>query len=127
LQIELGGYRVVPYKSGECWQVEKWDEGGQVIATGRYKGQKLQPGWKKVEFYPATLERALRYIAEHVLRSEPRLSKGLAELADQLEKVHNDLRESLRAATCDSCDKASRSLLTREPNTSGYHVHLEVD
>lgn len=113
MRIEIGGYGIVPYKSGECWQIERYDEGGAVIRSGRHKGKTVQPGWKKIDFYPGSLERSVEYIAEHVLRRTPALACDLGELRDEITEMKASLLCAIVPACCESCTKGTSALLAR--------------
>ena len=83
--IEIGNYRISPYRGDTCWTVQ---EKGEEDAKGE---------WKEARYFPATLSAALDRIRELSQKSSPETVKDIDKFRKVLkeldEKIYNKLDE----------------------------------
>lgn len=81
MNIEVGGYRVAPYKGLHCWQVQKRNKKGE---------------WEGLECYTATVEHALELTVERILKESKGVSGTLEEQIGAAVDAIKNAKEQLK-------------------------------
>ena len=85
MEIRLGNWRVVPYSSGPCWQLQK----------RAAEGSKEE--WLKPSHYPGTLHRAVEMLVEFAARDAGgSFDLGDGGAADMLREIGAAVDDSIR-------------------------------
>lgn len=95
-----GNNRYLLVKMDPGWELQKWDNGGDVIKTGKYKGQVKREGWRKMAsgngVYPHNIKHAILIISEDLMLDQ----KGTLSILDGMKQVVKMLSEMDMIAEC---------------------------
>lgn len=75
------------------WQIYKWQPGGEIIKTGKHKGEKSKPKWVPMGMYMSSEFYALRKIASMGGREMSQTNHTLESYAERFENWYQNLYE----------------------------------
>ena len=88
MEIIIFDYKISPYSGDTCWKIQKRQD---------KEGMKLE--WRDPNYFPSTLDQALKIVRELVRRGNKKQFKSVTEALKELEAIDakfSDLLSSLK-------------------------------